>query len=177
MQKITVSLIALGMLMSLWLIFKPANQSAFDQREVINKPHLLKRQDFSLPDLKGDIQSFSKWNNKVVLLNFWATWCPPCRREMPDFIEVYEHYKDKGFVVVGVGIDDEKKVAEFVKHLNVTYPILVGGRTAMKVSHLYGNRQGALPYSIIIDRNGVIRYRAGGLMSKNTLINQITPLL
>ena len=86
-------------------------------------------------------------------------------------------YADLQSVRMFTDFNDEKKVAEFVKHLNVTYPILVGGRTAMKVSHLYGNRQGALPYSIIIDRNGVIRYRAGGLMSKNTLINQITPLL
>ena len=177
MQKITVGFIALGMLVSLWLILKPSDQSPSNQSEVINKSHSLKRRDFSLPDINGTIQPFSQWNDKVVLLNFWATWCPPCRREMPDFIDVYERYKDQGFVVVGVGIDDEKKVAEFVDHLGVSYPILVGGRTAMKVSHLYGNRHGALPYSIIIDRNGVIRYRAGGFMPKNTLINQITPLL
>ena len=96
---------------------------------------------------------------------------------MPDFIEVYKQYKDKDFIVVGVGIDDNDKIAQFVKKLGVNYPILVGGRTAMQVSYKYGNNSGALPYSIVIDKHGIIRYRAGGLMSRQKLINQIEPLL
>ena len=78
---------------------------------------------------------------------------------------------------MGVGIDDQQKIAEFVKHLKVNYPILVGGRQAMQVSYQNGNNSGALPYSIIIDKHGIIRYRAGGLISKQKLINQIEPLL
>ncbi|MCW8932919.1 MAG: TlpA family protein disulfide reductase [Gammaproteobacteria bacterium] len=141
------------------------------------KSHSYKLQDFSLPDLNGQQQKFSQWNNKVVLLNFWATWCPPCRREMPDFIEVYDQYKDKNFVVIGVGIDDEKKIAKFIEHIGVNYPILVGGKKAMQISHKYGNNSGALPYSLIIDKQGIIRYRAGGLISKQKLLSQIKPLL
>ena len=152
-------------------------KSVNDEPEVISKSHSLKRQDFSLPDLSGQQQQFSQWNNKVVLLNFWATWCPPCRREMPDFIEVYKQYKDKDFIVVGVGIDDQTKIAQFVKNLGVDYPILVGGQTAMQVSYKYGNNSGALPYSILIDKHGIIRYRAGGLISRQKLVNQIEPLL
>ncbi|MCU7938035.1 MAG: TlpA family protein disulfide reductase [gamma proteobacterium symbiont of Bathyaustriella thionipta] len=148
-----------------------------DEPEVISKSHSLKRQDFSLPDLSGQQQQFSQWNNKVVLLNFWATWCPPCRREMPDFIEVYKQYKDKDFVIIGVGVDDQTRIAQFVKTLGVNYPILVGGQTAMQVSYQYCNVSGALPYSILIDKHGIIRYRAGGLISKQKLINQIEPLL
>ncbi|MCU7799811.1 MAG: TlpA family protein disulfide reductase [gamma proteobacterium symbiont of Lucinoma myriamae] len=152
-------------------------KSVNDAPEVISKSHSLKRQDFSLPDLNGQQQQFSQWDNKVVLLNFWATWCPPCRREMPDFIEVYKQYKDKDFIVIGVGIDDQNKIAQFVQKLGVDYPILVGGQTAMRVSYQYGNNSGALPYSILIDKHGIIRYRAGGLISKQKLINQIEPLL
>ena len=145
--------------------------------EVINKSHATTRLDFSLPDLNGEQQAFSQWKNKVILLNFWATWCPPCRREIPDFMEVYKQYKDKDFIVIGVGIDDQNKVAQFVKKLGVDYPILVGERAAMQISYDNSNHSGALPYSIIIDKHGVIRYRAGGLLSRQKLVNLITPLL
>ena len=175
-KKSSVIIIGLVCLALLWFIFIHENKPS-DPPDIVVKSHSLKRQDFSLPDLNGQQQKLSQWNNKVVLLNFWATWCPPCRREMPDFIDVYNQYKDKDFIVVGVGIDDEQKIAPFVKNLGVNYPILVGGRTAMQVSYQYGNNSGALPYSIIIDKQGIIRYRAGGLISKNKLISQIEPLL
>ena len=175
MKNFIVSIIVICVLILSWLFFNPQDKP--DQAETINKSHTLKRQDFTLPDLQGQSQAFSQWNDKVVLLNFWATWCPPCRREIPDFIEVYEQYKDKEFIVIGIGIDDEERIADFVKQLKVSYPILVGGQTAMQVSYLYGNRSGALPYSILIDKNGIIRFRAGGLISKKKLLSQIKPLL
>ena len=169
----TIGILVIGFL--LWFTFGASGDN--DRPEIINKTHSTKVQDFSLPDLNGEQQEFSQWKGKVILLNFWATWCPPCRREMPDFIEVYEQYKDKNFIIIGIGTDNEKKVADFVKKLGVTYPVLVGDRKAMQVSYQYGNHSGALPYSVIIDKYGVIRYRAGGLISKQKLIQQITPLL
>ncbi len=138
---------------------------------------LIKRTDFTLTDLQGQPQNFSQWDNHVVLLNFWATWCPPCRREMPDFIDVYEQYKDQGFVIVGVGIDDKQHIADFVDTLGVSYPVLTGEKDAMNVSRQYGNRHGALPYSIIIDKQGMIRYKTAGLVSKEQLVSRIEPLL
>ena len=175
MKNLIISITGICVLILSWLLFYPQDNS--EQTETVSKSHTLKRQDFTLPNLQGQPQAFSQWNDKVVLLNFWATWCPPCRREMPDFIEVYEQYKDKDFIVIGVGIDDEKRIADFVKQLQVSYPILVGGQTAMQVSQLYGNRSGALPYSILIDKNGIIRFRTGGLISKKKLLSQIKPLL
>ncbi|WP_198262497.1 TlpA family protein disulfide reductase [sulfur-oxidizing endosymbiont of Gigantopelta aegis] len=160
----------------LWIFWLPGNLRQ-EQSEIIQKSHSLKFQDFSLPDLKGQSQSFAQWQGKVVLLNFWATWCPPCRYEMPDFVEVYDQYKDQNFVIIGVGTDDPAKIAKFVEQLNVSYPILVGGREAMQISYQYGNHSGALPYSIIFDQQGNIRYRAGGMMTKKQLLAQIKPLL
>jgi len=174
-QKISLTIIGLITVSLLWFIIDNANKA--NSPELIVKSHSLKSIDFSLPNLKGQEQNFSQWQGKVILLNFWATWCPPCRREMPDFIDVYEQYKNKDFVVIGVGIDDEEKIARFVKHLNVSYPILVGGRSAMSVSYQYGNSSGALPYSIVIDKQGIVRYRAGGLISKKKLLSLIDPLL
>lgn len=148
---------------------------------VINKSHpeaaSVKRPDFILSDLAGQQQHISQWNNQVILLNFWATWCPPCQKEMPDFIEVFDEYKDKGFVVLGVGIDNKTHIADFVDTLGVNYPILVGEQDAIKVSRLYGNRHGALPYSVIIDKEGMIRYKTAGLVTRKQLVSLIEPLL
>jgi thiol-disulfide isomerase/thioredoxin len=175
MKFLIISIISLCLLALSWLAFYP--KTSTEAVASTSKSHLLKRQEFTLPDLDGQTQQFSQWNDKVVLLNFWATWCPPCRREIPDFIEVYEQYKDKDFIVVGIGIDDEERIADFIKQFNVSYPILVGGQTAMQVSKLYGNHNGALPYSILIDKNGVIRFRAGGLISRKKLLSQLGQLL
>ena len=177
MTRFLISFIAIAMLFSLWLIFKPSSYRASENEKTIEPEHSYKRHDFILPDLDGQQQSFSQWYGKVVLLNFWATWCPPCRREMPDFIDVYNQYKNRDFIVIGVGVDDEQHIRQFVRQLEVNYPILVGGKAAMQVSYQYGNRHGALPYSIIIDKQGIIRYRAGGLISRQQLLQQITPLL
>lgn len=173
-MKITISLVIVALV--LWLFFG-YNNSPEQDYETVNKSHIVKRQNFVLPDLNGQEQEFSQWNDKVVLLNFWATWCPPCRKEIPDFIDVYKQYKDKDFIIVGVGTDSPQKIARFVKKLAIPYPILVGGQKSKQVYYQYGNHSGALPYSILIDKNGVIRYRAGGLISKQKLIAQISPLL
>ncbi len=161
----------------LWFAFATYTHQMSEPTEVISMNHILKRQNFKLPDLEAKTQEFSQWNNKVVVLNFWATWCPPCRREIPDFVDVYKQYSDKGLVIVGVGTDDRRQVAEFVKRFNIPYPILVGENSAMRIAYQYGNHSGALPYTIIIDKQGIIRYRAGGLMSRQKLLGIIEPLL
>jgi len=174
MKKLIITSITLGILITWFLYTSEKNPETI---ESISKSHILKQQDFTLPDLQGKEQAFSQWNGKVILLNFWATWCPPCRREIPDFIEVYEQHKDKDFIIVGVGTDNKEKIADFVKALGVNYPILTGGGKAAQVSRQYGNHSGALPYSVLIDKQGNIRFRAGGLISKKRLLSQIEPLL
>jgi thiol-disulfide isomerase/thioredoxin len=177
MPKVIITIIALLMILSLWLIFSPTRFIEQPVTKTSQSNSALVRKEFTLPDLDGKLQPFSQWNNKVVLINFWATWCPPCRREIPDFIKVYNEYKDKDFIIVGIGVDNEEKVANFVETMQVNYPILVGGKEAMQVSIDYGNQTRALPYSILIDKQGIIRYRAGGLLTHSKLINALLPLL
>jgi len=114
------------------------------------------RPDFSLLDLDEELQSIDNWNGQVIMVNFWATWCPPCRREIPAFIRLYENYRDQGFVILGVAIDDPQSVQDFVDPMDVNYPILLGEETGIEITTAYGNRLGVLPFTVFIDREGRI---------------------
>lgn len=114
------------------------------------------RPGFKLPDLDGKMRDVNEWNGKVLVVNFWATWCPPCRREMPDFIDMQEKYGAQGLQFVGIALDEVTKVQDFIDTMGVEYPVLVGGDDAMQAAIAYGNSFGALPYTAIIDRQGKI---------------------
>lgn len=136
-----------------------------------------RRPDFSLPDVAGKTVSINRWDGKVVLVNFWATWCPPCRKEIPDFAELLTDYGERGFQVVGVAIDRPKAVTQFIKELGVDYPQLMGREHAVAVADRYGNQHGALPYSVLIDRKGIIRFIKLGQLHKSVLKTEILKLL
>jgi peroxiredoxin len=108
---------------------------------------------FSLFDLSGNQISLAGYRGKVVVLDLWATWCPPCRVEIPFLVELYEEHKDAGLVVIGIGLDDggAKVLKPFVEQYGVTYPVLVGNR---EVGQRYQVR--GIPTTFVIDRNGRI---------------------
>ena len=81
----------------------------------------------TLPDLQGKSQSVSQWKGKVLVVNFWATWCEPCRREMPEFIELQDELRDQGLLFIGIALDQKNKVQQYSKEIGVNYPILLGG--------------------------------------------------
>ncbi len=135
------------------------------------------RPNFELPDLSGKMHSINEWDGQVVVVNFWATWCPPCLDEMPGFIELQHQYGAQGAQFVGIALDDEFKVQEFVRDMGVDYQVLVGGEEALKVSDRYGNRLGALPYTIVINREGTIVKTYRGEVSRGTVEKVITKYL
>lgn len=135
------------------------------------------RPGFELVDLDGVKRNMDEWNGQVIVVNFWATWCPPCRKEMPAFIELQETYAAQGLQFVGIALDETSKVQDFVDSLGVDYPILVGGNDAIKVSDAYGNRLGALPYTAVVDREGIIVKTFRGEVSKSSVEKLITNLL
>ena len=136
-----------------------------------------RRPDMALPDLNGNKRDISEWDGKVLLVNFWATWCPPCRREMPGFIELREQYHAQGFEILGIAIDTPDLIKEFTDSLGVNYPILHGEIDAVAISSAYGNTAGGLPYSALIDREGNIRFLHTGELPKLRLETQIQALL
>ncbi|MFO1435350.1 MAG: TlpA disulfide reductase family protein [Gammaproteobacteria bacterium] len=119
------------------------------------------RVEFTLPDLQGKPHSISEFDGKVVVLNFWATWCPPCRDEIPDFNALQSKYGARGVQFVGVAMDEKDAVENFVKTLPINYVVLVGDEEG-KITTSYGNELIALPYTVVIDRKGqVVATRKG----------------
>jgi len=129
-------------------------------------------------DLQGKSVSLSDYKGNVILLDFWATWCPPCRKEIPGFIELYNTYKSRGLVVIGVSMDDADDIAD-VKHyaaqIKMNYPILLGAGREDDLKPSYGELP--LPTSFVIARDGRICARHDGLTAKEQVEREITALL
>ena len=118
----------------------------------------------SFRDLDDKLQPLKQWRGKVVVLNFWAPWCPPCREEMPDFIKLQDKYHERGLVFIGVALDEKIKVQAFADEIGVNYPILLGEMEAVDLARKIGNRLGGLPFTVVIDRNGnIVASEVGGL--------------
>jgi peroxiredoxin len=127
---------------------------------------LVKAPDFSVIDLEGNTLTSADLLGKVVLINFWATWCPPCREEIPDFIEVYKELKDSGFIIIGLAVSDrESNVRRFVKDQGINYPV------AMAPDELVAAFQPGqyIPTTIIMDTEGNIRDKHVGVMDKTKI--------
>ena len=133
--------------------------------------------DSRLPDLAGRIQHMSQWQGRVLVLNFWAPWCSPCRKEIPDFIHLQERYGQAGLVFVGVALDEQDKVAAFVDNAGINYPILLGGEEGSALSVAAGNRQGGLPFTAVFDRRGNAVATLTGGVSEARLEALVRPLL
>ncbi len=127
----------------------------------------LMRPEFSLIDTEGKLRHVSEWDGMVLVINFWATWCPPCRQEMPMFAELQEKYADQGTQFVGIAAEETDAVTGFIHEMGINYPILTGTVGAIKVAEQYGNRFGALPYTVIIDRSGRIIFSKAGPMHRD----------
>ena len=116
----------------------------------------------TLPDIDGKDQRLDQWKGKVLVVNFWATWCEPCRKEMPEFVKAQAQLGGKGLQFVGIAIDQPDKIRQFARELNLNYPSLVGGYGALELSKGLGNQVMALPFTVIVNRDGEIAYTQMG---------------
>jgi peroxiredoxin len=128
--------------------------------------------DFTLTDLEGNELSLSDFYGKILVLNFWATWCPPCREEIPDFIEVYNKYEYEDVQFIGVSNEDIFTLRSFVEDYNINYPILVDDANVMEK---WGIR--AIPITFVFDRDGQIIFKNVGMMTGEQLENVIEDAL
>jgi thiol-disulfide isomerase/thioredoxin len=131
----------------------------------------------SLPDADGKEQPVEQWRGKVLVVNFWATWCEPCRDEMPRFMALQDQYGGKGLQFVGVAIDQADKVRRFTSEIQLNYPTLVGGYGAIQLSKSFGNQLGALPFTVVVDRSGRVVHTQLGQLSDAQLRPMLGKLL
>ena len=112
-------------------------------------------EDFSLPSLSsersGGSGKLSDYKGKLILLNFWASWCPPCRKEIPDFIKVQSKYQQKGFTILGISIEDKEPTADYAKKVGINFPIFYDEEKGTDIGKKYGMI--GIPYSLLIDQN------------------------
>lgn len=116
------------------------------------------------PDLEGRPQSLSQWGNRVLLLNFWATWCEPCKEEIPLLAQTQERRGNK-LQVIGIAIDSAANVREYASKMNIPYPLLVGDIAALNLMRSQGNAAGALPFSLVIGADGKVMQRHLGIFT------------
>lgn len=131
----------------------------------------------SLPDIEGNMQAFSQWRGNVLIVNFWATWCAPCREEIPEFIDIQEKYREQGLVLLGIAIDQHERVEAFSKEFAINYPVVVGDLDAFSLAEAMGNPQGALPYTVMINRAGEIVDSHLGRIHGDKVEEMLKPLL
>jgi thiol-disulfide isomerase/thioredoxin len=141
----------------------------------VEKPATAK--DFALHDLAGKTHTLGEWRGKLVLLNFWATWCPPCRREIPLFMQLQERYQGKGLQIVGIAVDNPEPVASYWQEMRLNYPILLADDHTFDLMAAYGNGDGSLPYSVLITPDGEVAKVKLGAFGPNELESLVQPLL
>jgi thiol-disulfide isomerase/thioredoxin len=131
----------------------------------------------SLPNENGQIEALKKYAGKIVVLNFWATWCEPCREEMPELSTLNDAYKNKNLVVLGIAIDEAAAVSKFLKETKVSYPIYAADMQGMDYATKLGNDKDVLPYTVIINTDGSVVKTYFGRVTKPLLEETLSKLI
>ncbi|MFZ0467600.1 MAG: TlpA disulfide reductase family protein [Thiogranum sp.] len=131
-----------------------------------------------LDDLDGERRSLYDWRGRVIVLNFWASWCGPCQSEIPQLVRYQQDYQGAGLQVIGVALDKARKVRNVVRTLRINYPVLVADpENDQSLLRLWGDAQQVLPYSVVIGRDGHIHFTQVGIMDEKIFEDYVLPLL
>ena len=112
--------------------------------------------DVIVNDLEGKAVALKKWQSDLVVLNFWGTWCPPCRREIPLLVQLHKKYLNKGVKIIGIALDDPAAVKSYLEDNYVPYPVLWGSTNVTQLMKELGNEYGSLPFTVVVDSKGKI---------------------
>ncbi len=134
----------------------------------------LQRLDFALTDLQGRRHTALDWDGRVVVLNFWAPWCEPCRDEMPMLNSLQKEYGGRGLQVLGLTLDEPAAARMFAAQIEIAYPLLVGLEEILDLQSAYGDTR--LPFTVVIDRTGRVTYRQAGELKRVELLQVLEPL-
>ena len=131
----------------------------------------------TLQSLDGTPQTLAGLRGKILVINYWATWCAPCREEIPLFVRLQQEWEAKGVQFVGIAVDQADKVRDFAQEFKINYPLLIAGIDAIELSRQAGNKAGVLPYTLVLDRTGKIAASLVGSISEARMRAQLTPLM
>ncbi len=129
-----------------------------------------------LTDINGVETTLSDWRGDRLIVNFWAPWCIPCRREIPLLIEIQQEYADQGVKVLGIALDEKKSVVEFAREYAINYPLFLAGNRISMYNAAFSNRSSAIPFTLLLDRNLNIVFSHYGEVSRELLEQQLNPL-
>lgn len=180
-----VSVLTLGSAVTGYYLYRVQNEPAIEQKTVSTvaaddeKKGIegQRRPDFVLQDIAGKERHINEWDGQVIAINFWATWCAPCLKEIPEFVELQDKYGEKGLQFIGIALQQADEVKDFMQDFGMNYPVLAGELEVVEVSKSLGNDLGALPYTVILDRQGIIAYTKHGLLAGEVAEEVITSLL
>lgn len=128
-------------------------------------------------DIEGKAHTLNQWKGKIMVVNFWATWCPPCITEIPEFIQLQKQYQNRDVTFIGIAVDEKAKVADFMQRVKFNYPSLLGGLESMEIAKKLGNRFGTLPFTVVISRDGKLTSTHMGTLNRQQMEALIKPLL
>lgn len=179
LKKIGSSLIYLALMISLgfciyFLFLNPHQVFLNEPQNNSSTEHFFSSQ---LTDVNGQAHALNQFQGNILVVNFWATWCAPCREEMPELSHFYDTYKNKNVVVLGIAIDEPDAVNTFQTETPVTYPIFTSESEGMLLTESLGNHKGVLPFTLIIDKHGNIAKTFFGKVNFSMLSTEIQPLL
>ena len=133
---------------------------------------------FHLEDLDGVTHSLEDWKGKVIMMNFWASWCSPCQYEIPEFVQYQKTYGSRNLQLLGIGVDEKRKLANVARSLGINYPVLVlNPMDSRELMRKWGNDSGIIPYTVVIASNGRIKYIHRGQMDEEAFNTYVLPLL
>jgi len=171
-KKLLIGIATIAVVMALY--FLSGHRTVPTGDNVANKAQHPFAPEFSLPELTGQTLDLSAYRGKVVLLDFWATWCDPCRDEIPHFVELQNRYRDQGLQIIGISMDDEPApVREFYQRFHMNYPVAMGNA---KMGELYGGVLG-LPIAFLIGRDGRIEAKHIGPTDSSVFEREIKTVL
>ncbi len=155
-----------GLIASAWQQQRQTDSAAAD--------HLLTA---PLSDLQGHPQTLAQYRGKVLVVNFWATWCPPCREEIPHFVEMQGILAAKGVQFIGIALDTPEQIGPFLSEMNINYPVFVGGISESELMRQLGNHGGGLPYTLVYNRQGELHEKIIGGLDKTRLERLLAPYI
>jgi thiol-disulfide isomerase/thioredoxin len=130
----------------------------------------------TLPNANGTPQALSQWKGKILVVNFWATWCPPCIEEIPELVELQHELATHNVQIIGIGIDSASNISEFSAKHKIDYPLYVSGMSGTELSKQFGNQSGGLPFTVLVTPDGQVKKTYLGRLKMEQLRRDLTTL-